>query len=74
MRKFENRIRQVRLEKDLSGIQIAKILGISRQYYYDIERGKRTLSAEMAVQLADYFSVSLDYLLCRSDNPNMSKF
>lgn len=70
MREFKHRIREVRKSKDLSGISLAKMLGISPQHYYDIERGKRTLSAELAVRLADYFSVSLDYLLCRTDDPS----
>lgn len=63
----ENRIRQIRRINGLSGTKIADKLGISAQYYYDIEKGKRNLSAEMAAKLAEIFGVSTDYLLGISD-------
>lgn len=59
------RIRAIRREREMSGVQVAKKLGISAQYYYDIEKGKRNLSAEMANKLADILGVSTDYLLGR---------
>lgn len=60
-----NRIRELRKLKKKPGTEIAKRLGISAPYYYDIEKGKRTLSADMAAQLADIFGVSMDYLTGR---------
>jgi len=54
--------------KKISGISIADKLGITPQYYYDIERGTRTLSAEHAVKIADILGVSVDYLLGLTDN------
>lgn len=60
------RIRQIRRMRDLSGEEVSKKLGISAQYYYNIERGRRKLSAENAVKLADVFEVPLDYLLGQS--------
>jgi transcriptional regulator with XRE-family HTH domain len=72
----KHRIREIREKtrdkngKKLSGIAIAKILGITPQYYYEIERGEKNLSAEMAAQLAEIFGVTTDYLLGRTDEPN----
>ncbi|MED5050595.1 helix-turn-helix transcriptional regulator [Anoxybacillus rupiensis] len=66
----KNRIRSIRRQKDISGTKVAEILGISPQYYYDIEKGKRNLSAEMAAHLAEIFEVSTDYLLGRTNEPN----
>ncbi|WP_328801994.1 helix-turn-helix transcriptional regulator [Paenibacillus sp. LX16] len=57
------RIRKIRRERDLSGTEIAEKLGISAQYYYDIERGKRNLSPNMARKLANILSVKPEYLL-----------
>jgi transcriptional regulator with XRE-family HTH domain len=68
----QSRIRLIRKQKDFSGTKIAQILGISAQYYYDIEKGKRNLSAEMAAKLADIFEVSTDYLLGKTDDPSPS--
>jgi transcriptional regulator with XRE-family HTH domain len=62
----EYRIREIRQKRDISGVEVANKLGISPQYYYDIERGKKNLSADNAVQLADIFKVTLDYLLGKS--------
>lgn len=61
------RIREIREKRKESGTSIADMLGISPQYYYDIEKGERNLSIEIAVKLADYWSVSVDYLLGRND-------
>ena len=66
----KSRIRTIRRQKDLSGTKVAEMLGISAQYYYDIEKGKRNLSAEMAARLAEIFGVTTDYLLGRTDKPN----
>lgn len=49
--------------RKLSGRKIASELGISPQYYYEIERGEKNLSAEMASKLADLFGVTVDYLI-----------
>lgn len=61
-----DRIRMIRRYLDLTGAEVAAKLGISTQYYYNIERGRRNLSAELAIKLADLFDVSLDYLLGES--------
>ena len=68
----KSRIRSIRRQKDISGTKVAEMLGISAQYYYDIEKGKRNLSAEMAAKLADIFEVSTDYLLGKTDDPSPS--
>lgn len=63
----ENRIRALRVKRGLSGQAVADKMEVSVQYLYDLERGKRTLSAELAGKLADYFKVTTDYLLMRTD-------
>ena len=60
-----HRIKNVRKIKKMSGTSVAKKLGISSPYYYDIEKGKRKLSSDLASKLADIFDVSVDYLLGR---------
>ncbi|RFB31994.1 helix-turn-helix domain-containing protein [Brevibacillus sp. VP] len=68
-----HRIKEIRIDrvdrngKKLSGIAMAKALGISPQYYYEIERGEKNLSADMAGQLAEIFNVTTDYLLGKTD-------
>jgi len=66
---MESRIRKIRKAKGLSGTAVAEKLGISAQYYYDIETGKRNLSGEIAAKLAVIFDVTSDYLLGLTDDP-----
>ncbi|MCY8485387.1 helix-turn-helix domain-containing protein [Bacillus atrophaeus] len=67
------RIKKIRLNtfdkpgRHLSGTYVARKLGISPQYYYEIERGEKNLSAEVALQLAEIFNVSTDYLLGKTE-------
>lgn len=68
-----NRIREIRKERGLSGVEVASYLNITPQYLYGFERETRTLSAEMATKLAEYFGVSVDYLLGLTDKVNESK-
>lgn len=70
MKNKKNRIREIREEKGISGTKIAQMLSISPQYYYDIEKGKRNLSAEIVSKLSDIFNVSSDYLLGKTNNPS----
>lgn len=67
MEKVNNRIREVRLEKKIPGTKVAKLLGISPQYYYDIEKGERNLSAELAVKISEILDVSVSYLLMEDE-------
>lgn len=62
---INNRLREIRLSQKgpkKSGANAAKFLGISPQYYYDIEKGERRLKAEIAIKMAEYFEVTVDYL------------
>lgn len=47
----------------MTGVEVAKLLNTSPQYYYDIERGKKNLSADKLIQLAKIFDVQLEELL-----------
>ena len=62
-----NRIRELREARSVSGVDLARLLNISPQYLYSFEKETRTLSTDMAAKLADYFSVSIDYLLGRAE-------
>jgi transcriptional regulator with XRE-family HTH domain len=63
----DSRIRKLRKERKLSGIEVSQKLGITPQYYYDIEKGERRLTTEIADRLADIFKVTVDYLLGKTE-------
>ncbi len=66
---FGQRIHTLRLRKNESQQELASHLGIGKSAVSMIENGQRAASAEILTALADYFDVSLDYLVGRSDNP-----
>ena len=61
------RIRDLREDNDLKQREIAKILLCDQSLYSKYERGERMLPLDAAEKLADYYKVSVDYLLGRTD-------
>ena len=61
--------KKVRAEKNYTQKQVAEGVEITERQYQYYEYGKKTPSALVLIALADYFDVSLDYLVGRSDDP-----
>ncbi|HIS52673.1 MAG TPA: helix-turn-helix transcriptional regulator [Candidatus Onthomonas avicola] len=59
------RIRDLREDSDLTQQEIARYLGCDQSLYFKYERGERMLPLDFAVKLADFYHVSLDYLVGR---------
>ncbi len=59
------RIEDLRVDHDLTQQQVADILGCQREVYRRYEKGTRTIPVEFLIKLADYYKVSLDYLVGR---------
>lgn len=70
--KFQ-RIQDLRNDADLSQKQISEILHISQRSYSHYETGSRNIPIEMLIRLADYYDISLDYLVGRTDNKKLQK-
>ena len=69
MKLFSERLKLLRQQKALKQTQMAELLGCTVQHYQRIEYGKINLPTLDLIALADYFDVSLDYLVGRSDDP-----
>ena len=65
--KLKLRIRDLREDHDLKQQTIADYLICDQSLYSKYERGERPLPLELAIKLADYYHVTLDYLVGRSD-------
>ena len=61
------RIRDLREDNDVKQKQVAAYLMCDQSLYSKYERGERPLPLEYAAQLADFYCVSVDYLLGRTD-------
>ena len=66
---YQRRIRDLREDHDRPQSQRAAVLGISQTMYARYERGANELPIRHLIVLADYYGVSTDYLLGRTDNP-----
>ena len=63
------RIRDLREDRDLKQWQVAEVLRCDQSLYSKYERGERPMPLEHADTLADFYGVSVDYLLGRTDQP-----
>ena len=68
-----NRIKQLRNEKNIYQDALAKLLGIEVAGVSKIETGRVPLKDEYIIKLADFFEVSTDYLLGKTDKRNYDK-
>ena len=66
------RIRDLREDRDMTQVQIAALLHCSQRIYSNYERGDVDIPTAVLVRLADFYDVSIDYLLNRTDNPKMN--
>lgn len=64
------RLKQLRKEKKLSQLRLAIDLDMNQNTISRYENMEREADYETLIRFADYFKVSLDYLLGRSDNKN----
>lgn len=70
MARFGERLRQLRTERELSQMELAKQLKTSKSSVNMYERCEREPSLEMLEKIADFFNVDLDFLLGKSDCSN----
>ena len=64
---YQQRLRDLREDHDKTQAEIAAVLGTSQTMYARYERGANELPLRHLLVLADYYGVSVDYLLGRSD-------
>ncbi|GAB6740855.1 helix-turn-helix transcriptional regulator [Streptococcus agalactiae] len=60
---MQNRLKELRKEKGLTQAELAKVLNTNQSQYGKYENGKTNLSLENSKILADFFGVSVGYLL-----------
>lgn len=69
MKMIYKNLRSLREDNDIRQKQIAEILNVSQNTYSQYENGVISLTAEVLIKLSDFYNVSIDYLLDRTDNP-----
>lgn len=74
MQYYYRRLRDMREDHDKTQTEIANLLQITQQQYHIYESGKREIPLHFMIQLAELYSVSLDYMCGRTnraENPNL---
>ena len=66
MNMYQNRLRDLREDRDLKQKDIAELLKIHQTTYSDYELGKLNVPINVLHALADYYDTSIDYLLGRT--------
>lgn len=67
---MENNLKILRKNRGLTQIQLQIATGIEQALLSKFERGERIPPTETLIILADFYGVSIDYLLARTNNPN----
>ena len=70
---MHGRIRDLREDKDMNQTQIATYLGMSQTGYSKYETGERDVPTSILIKLANYYGVSVDYILGRTNNKKINK-
>lgn len=68
------KLKEIRKDKKISQKQLSEAIGYSQSVICDWENGKSEPTATPLIKLADYFDVTIDYLLGREDEPNIKYY
>ena len=70
---MENNLKKLRKERRMTQIAVQMATGIDQALLSKYETGDRTPTTENLVILADLYGVSIDYLLCRTEKPEINR-
>lgn len=67
------RLKELRKKKGISQLRLATDLNTTQNTISRYETGEREPGIDELIKIADYFNVSVDYLIGRTENPSMSR-
>ena len=70
---YENHFKTIRVGKGLKQKQLADALGVTGIAIQNYENNRRKPAYDILIAMADYFGVSLDYLVGRTNNPAVNR-
>ena len=70
---MQNRLKELRKTRGYTQIALQMQTGIEQALLSKFENGERIPPTETLIRLADFFNVSIDYILCRTDKPEINK-
>ena len=70
---MENNLKALRLKHGYTQIALQMHTGIEQALLSKFENGTRVPPTETLLRLADFYNVSIDYILCRTDKPEVNR-
>ncbi len=70
---MENRLKLLRKSKGYTQISLQMHTGIEQALLSKFETGERVPPTETLLRLAEFYNVSIDYILCRTENPEINR-
>lgn len=70
---FSERLIQLRKERNLTQKKVAEGIKMTEQAYQKYEYNKREPAYQKLIAIAEYFNVSIDYLVGRTENPEVNR-
>ena len=70
---MKNRLKEIRKQRGYTQVAVQVKTGIEQALLSKFENEERTPPTETLYMLAEYYNVSMDYIMCRTDNPKINK-
>ena len=70
---MENRLKELRKSRGYTQVSLQMQTGIEQALLSKFENGERVPPTETLVRLADFYNVSIDYILCRTNKSEINK-
>lgn len=70
---MQNNLRKLRRERGLTQIAVQMKTGIEQALLSKFENGSRIPPTDTLIRLADFYDVSMDYIMCRTDVPELNR-
>lgn len=70
---MQNRLRALRKSRGYTQVSLQMHTGIEQALLSKFENGERVPPTETLLRLAEFYNVSIDYLLCRTDKPDVNR-
>ncbi len=70
---MKNNLKQLRKERGLTQISLQMKTGIEQALLSKFENGERIPPTDTLMRLADFYGVSMDYIMCRTENPEINR-
>ena len=71
---MQNNLRKLRKENNLTQVALQMQTGIEQALLSKFENGERIPPTESLIILADFYNVSIDYILCRTEKPEINRW